>query len=142
MLKKAGIIEKLYVTFEHSKYGNFSLTFGSRNIPNKTAIWFPYSQTGDKMNGFRHFECTSIGFKNLIINDQTSFVKIDNSISGMLFKTNDFNKIKKFKDRLSELIGNYAVVNMEGSMVTSVSLPMNCTSFEKAVGTLNFAIGS
>lgn len=94
------------------------------------------------MNGFRHFECSSIGFNNLSIVDQTSFVKIDNTISGILFKTNDFKKIEKFKDNLSNLIGNYAIVNMEGSMVTSVEVPMNCTSFEKAIGTLNLAIGS
>lgn len=70
-----------------------------------------------------------------------SFVKIDNGISGILFKTNDFNEIETFKDNLSNLIGNYAVVNMEGSMVTSVVVPMNCTAFMKTLGPLNMTIG-
>ena len=69
-------------------------------------------------------------------------VKIDNSISGILYKTKDFKKIETFKDNLSNLIGNYAVVNMEGSMVTSVSVPMNCTAFNTKLGPLNMAVGN
>ena len=69
-----------------------------------------------------------------------SFVKIDNSISGILFKTNNFTKIESFKDNLSSLIGNYAVVNMEGSMVTSVVIPMNCIVFNTTIGSLKMAV--
>jgi hypothetical protein len=104
-------------------------------------MWFRYRRLEGKMNGYRHFDCTKIGFENLLLVDQLSFVKIDNGISGILFKTNNFTKIETFKDNLSNLIGNYAVVEMEGSMVTSVSVPMNCTAFMKTIGRLNFTIG-
>ena len=70
-----------------------------------------------------------------------SFVKIDNGISGLLFKTKDFKKIETFKDNLSNLIGNHAVANMEGSMVTSVSVPKNCTAFNKTIGPLILTVG-
>lgn len=92
------------------------------------------------MNGYRHFDCTKIEFDKLLLVDQLSFVKIDNSISGILFKTNNFTKIESFKDSLSSLIGNYAVVNMEGSMVTSVVIPMNCTAFNTTMGPLKMAV--
>jgi len=69
-----------------------------------------------------------------------SFVKIDNSISGILFKTKNFKKIETFKDNLSNLIGSYAVVNMEGSMVTSVTVPINCTAFNEKLGPLNMTV--
>lgn len=106
----------------------------------KEALWLPYRRVKDRMNDYRHFDCTKLGFENLLLVDQLSFVKIDNSISGILFKTKDFKKIETFKDNLSNLIGNYAVVNMEGSMVTSVTVPMNCSAFNTKLGPLIMSV--
>lgn len=106
----------------------------------KEALWLPYRRVKDRMNDYRHFDCTKLGFENLLLVDEFSFVKIDNSISGILFKTKDFNEIETFKDNLSNLIGSYAVVNMEGSMVTSVTVPMNCTAFNTKLGPLIMSV--
>jgi len=44
----------------------------------------------------------------------------------LLYKTKDFNKIEGLKVELSKIIGGQVIVNMQGSMVTSVETPTKC----------------
>jgi hypothetical protein len=67
---------------------------------------------------------------------------IDNSFPGLLYKTKDFNKIESFKVELTKIIEGQVIVNMEGSMVTSIETPTKCDKLLEILGHLNFIIDS
>ena len=73
----------------------------------------------------RYLQCSSIGFQSLPIANN-ALAQIDNSFPGLLYKTRDFSKIESFKDELSKLINAQVIVNMQGSMVTSIMTPTKC----------------
>ena len=53
------------------------------------------------MGGYRHFSASKIYFKWFAFSNTSTYVRIDNTVSSLLYKTNDFSKIEKFKDALS-----------------------------------------
>ena len=65
---------------------------------------------------------------------------IDNSFPGLLYKTKDFNKIEIFKRELSKIINGQVIVNMQGSMVTTMETPSTCSELLEILGPLNFDI--